>query len=233
MEQWNDPTFARQWAEDNIDKPGRARVVDLLIKIMKDYLESTGVPPRILDVGCGHGVIAAHILDELPDATLVGVDGSAPMLAMAQERLSSFGSRAVLRRADFETMTPADLAGGPFGVAFAGQAIHNCSDEGKQRTLASCHEVMAEGGLFMLYDRIKLVTPALFPVYRSIWDTTGVEFGGQQNEGRTFAEHEGSRTLRGDRPGSLEQNVLWLREAGFREVAVVQVVGVRALIVAV
>jgi tRNA (cmo5U34)-methyltransferase len=233
MEQWNEPTFARQWAEESIDNPGRARVISLLIKIMKDYLESSDVPRRILDVGCGHGVIAARILDELPDATLVGVDGSAPMLAMAQERLSSFGARAVLRQADFETMTPADLAGGPFGAAFASQAIHNCSDEGKQRTVASCREVMAHGGLFMLYDRIKLVTPELFPVYRSIWDTTGVEFGGQQNEGGTFTEHEGTRLSRGDRPGSLEQNVLWLREAGFREVAVVQVVGVRALIVAV
>jgi tRNA (cmo5U34)-methyltransferase len=232
MEQWNEPTFARQWAEENIDNPGRARVISLLIKIIKDYLESTGVPSRILDIGCGHGVIAARILDEVPDATLVGVDASSPMLVMAQERLDSFGSRAVLRQADFETMTPADLAGGPFGVAFASQAIHNCSDEGKQRTLASCREVMAEGGLFMLYDRIKLVTPALFPVYRSIWDSTGVDFGGQQHEGATFAEHEGTRLLRGDRPGSLEQNVLWLREAGFREVAVVQVVGVRALIVA-
>jgi tRNA (cmo5U34)-methyltransferase len=233
MEQWNDPTFAREWAEENIDNPGRARVISLLIKIMKDYLKSTGVPPRILDLGCGHGVIAAHILDEIPDATLVGIDGSAPMLAMAQERLSSFGSRAALRQADFDTMTPADLAGGPFGVVFAVQAIHNCSDEGKQRTLASCREVMAEGGLFMLYDRIKLVTPELFPVYRSIWDTTGAEFGGQQHEGDTFADHERTRLLRGDRPGSVEQNVLWLREAGFRTVAVAQVIGIRALIVAV
>jgi ubiquinone/menaquinone biosynthesis C-methylase UbiE len=232
MEQWNEPVFARQWAEENIDNPGRARVISLLIKIMRDYLEATGVPRRILDVGCGHGVIAARILDELPDTTLVGVDGSSPMLAMAQERLSSYGSRALLRQADFETMTSADLAGGPFGIAYAGQAIHNCSDEGKQRTLACCRTVMAEGGLFMLYDRIKLVTPALFPVYRSIWDTSGVEFGGQQKEGATFAEHEGSRIQRGDRPGSLEQTVLWLREAGFREVAAVQVVGVRALVVA-
>jgi tRNA (cmo5U34)-methyltransferase len=233
MEQWNEPTFARQWAEENIDNPDRARVISLLIKIMKDYLEAIDVPHRILDVGCGHGVIAARILDELPDMTLVGVDGSSPMLAMAQERLSSYGSRALLRQADFESMTSGDLAGGPFGIAYAGQAIHNCSDEGKQRTLACCREVMAEGGLFILYDRIKLVTPALFPVYRSIWDTTGVEFGGQQKEGATFAEHEGSRILRGDRPGSLEQTVLWLREAGFREVSAVQVVGVRALIVAV
>ncbi len=232
MEQWNDPTFARQWAEQNIDNPARSRIVGLLVKIMTDFLAATSIPNRILDVGCGHGIIAAHILEELPEATLVGVDGSPPMLEMARERLSSLGQRAALYKADFETMTSADLPGGPFGIAFSTQAIHNCSDEGKQRTLASCHSVMAPGGLFLLYDRIKLVTPALFPVYRSIWDTTGVEFGGQQTEGDSFLEHETTRLTRGDRPGSLEQNVLWLREAGFREVAVVQVVGVRALIAA-
>jgi len=232
MEQWNDPTFAYEWAEQNIDNTDRARIIGLLIKIMKDYLGAASVPPRILDIGCGHGIIAAHILDELPGVTLVGVDGSPPMLAMARERLSPFRSRATLIHADFETMSSADLTGGPFGIVFASQAIHNCSDEGKLKTLASCRAVMVQNGLFILYDRIKLVTPALFSVYRSIWDTTGAEFGGQQNEGDSFVEHEATRVGRGDRPGSLEQNVLWLREAGFREVAVVQVVGIRALIVA-
>ena len=38
---------------------------------------------------------------------------------------------------------------------------------------------------------------------------------------------------RGDKPGSLEQNLLWLREADFDEVAVLYAVGVRALIAAV
>jgi methylase of polypeptide subunit release factors len=97
MEQWNEPTFARQWAEENIDNPGRARVIGLLIKIMKDYLEATGMPHRILDVGCGHGVIAAHILDELPDATLVGVDGSAPMLATVKRGSDPYTGPSIRR----------------------------------------------------------------------------------------------------------------------------------------
>jgi methylase of polypeptide subunit release factors len=97
MEQWNEPTFARQWAEENIDNPGRARVIGLLIKIMKDYLEATGMPHRILDVGCGHGVIAAHTLDELPNATLVGVDGSAPMLATVKRGSDPYTGPSIRR----------------------------------------------------------------------------------------------------------------------------------------
>lgn len=66
---------------------------------------------------------------------------------------------------------------------------------------------------------------------------TGVSFGerfnDQQREGATLEEHERSVAARGDKPGSLEQNLLWLREAGFAEVAALHVVGVRAVIAAV
>lgn len=232
MEQWNDATFARQWAEKNIENPTRKRALDLLIKIIADYLNAVSVPRHILDVGCGHGEIAARILQEIPGTTLVGLDGSPPMLDMARERLAPFGERASLLHADFETVTPDMLAGHVFGVAFASQSIHNASLEGKRKTLASVRAAMAPGGLFLLSDRIRLATPALFPVYRSVWDVLGPDFNNQQNEGRTFAEHDASVAERGDEPGSLEQNLLWLREAGFAEVAAVQIIGIRAIIAA-
>jgi tRNA (cmo5U34)-methyltransferase len=233
MEQWNDEDFARSWAKNNTTNPARERILNLLISIIGDYLNATDVPRRILDVGCGHGVIAERSLQAFPDVTLVGLDGSPPMLAMARERLTAFATRVALIHADFETMASEQLTGGPFGIAFASQAIHNSSDEGKRRTLASVRSVMASNGLFLLYDRIKLVTPALFPVYQTVWDTSENILGNQAGEGRTFAEHTASVQDRGDQPGSLEQNMLWLREAGFGEVAAVEVIGIRALIAAV
>ncbi len=127
----------------------------------------------------------------------------------------------------------ADLPGGPFGVAVAVQSVHSSSDEGKKRALDAVHAVLAHGGLFLLLDRVRLATPALFGAYRSVWEALGSAFNSQQREGGTLAEHVCSVAERGDKPGSLEQNLLWLREAGFDEVAVLYVIGVRALIAAV
>src|SRR5579885_2621247 len=79
MERWNDDDFARQWAEKNVENPSRKRAINLLVKIMADYLNAVSVPRHILDVGCGHGVIAQHVLEEIPGATLVGLDASPPM----------------------------------------------------------------------------------------------------------------------------------------------------------
>ncbi|MGH2487387.1 MAG: class I SAM-dependent methyltransferase [Ktedonobacterales bacterium] len=234
MEQWNDPTFAREWAEENIEEnTARRRTLDLLTALISDYLAATEVPRRVLDIGCGLGVIAARLLRELDDVTLVGVDGSPPMLELAAETLAPFAGRFALAQVDFETMTPTGLPGGPFGVAFAVQSIHNASDEGKKRALAGVRAALAPGGLFLHVDRILLATRDLFPIYATVWRTQGTEYYGQQREGNTYEEHDRDRAERGDRPGSLEQNLLWLREAGFAQVAAVHVVGIRAVIAAV
>lgn len=233
VEQWNDPAFARAWAAANQDNPARAEYLDLLIGMVRAHLDAWPVPRRVLDLGCGSGTIAARVLEEIAGTSVVGVDGSPPMLELAREHLARFGNRIQLAHADFETATPDDVPGGPFGAAIAVQSIHNSTDEGKRRALASARAAMAPGGIFVLLDRIRLVTPTLFAAYRSLWDQIGARYHGQDHEGETFAEHERSVAERGDKPGSLEQNLLWLREAGFAEVAAVHVVGVRAVIVAV
>jgi SAM-dependent methyltransferase len=240
MEQWNDPAFARAWIEENTagpHSPLREEQLDLLIALLRAHLAATSAPPHILDVGCGAGLVAERVLRQIDGATVVGVDASPPMLAMARERLAPYSGRVILAQADFATMTADQLPERPYGAAFAVQAIHNIHDEGKRRTYASIRAALAPGGLFVLSDRIRLATPTLFPAYLALWDQLNAQYAAaghawRHDEGRTYPTHDQSVTERGDLPGSLEQNLLWLREAGFAEVAAVQVVGIRAIIVA-
>lgn len=43
---------------------------------------------RILDIGCGEGSYSTHILDLIPYGTLLGIDRSANMLALAKEKIT-------------------------------------------------------------------------------------------------------------------------------------------------
>jgi tRNA (cmo5U34)-methyltransferase len=239
VEQWNDEAFAQAWVESNTNHPHsplREEQMDLVLDILRAHFAATQAPHRVLDLGCGAGIVAARVLDGIAGSAVVGVDNSPPMLAMARERLAPYTGRFELARADFETLTPEGLPDGPFAAAIAVQAIHNSTDEGKRRTLSSVRATLAPGGLFVLSDRIRITSAAVFPSYLALWDRLDARYaaqGWQLGEGRTFVEHERSVTERGDKPGSLEQNLLWLREAGFVEAAAVHVVGVRAVVVAV
>jgi release factor glutamine methyltransferase len=53
--------------------------------------------PRVLDVGVGSGAIALAIVDERPDARVVGVDVSAAALSLARENAERLGLEVELR----------------------------------------------------------------------------------------------------------------------------------------
>jgi trans-aconitate 2-methyltransferase len=48
---------------------------------------------RVLDAGCGTGRVTSQLAERLPHGRVVAVDASAAMIAVARERLESFGER--------------------------------------------------------------------------------------------------------------------------------------------
>jgi SAM-dependent methyltransferase len=82
-------------------------------KLAVDTVAAYG-SPRVLDVGCGSGRIGEFVL-EAGTAHYVGVDFSAPMIAMSRARLDRFAERTQLLVDDFLT-APLE---GPFNVILA------------------------------------------------------------------------------------------------------------------
>ena len=69
--------------------PEREGQIDLFCRLLPPM---TGAC-RILDVGCGEGLLSEALLERFPEARVVGLDGSPRMLRRATERTAAFEDR--------------------------------------------------------------------------------------------------------------------------------------------
>ena len=102
---------------------------------------------RILDVGCGPGFYCAELLEEVgPSGYVVGLDGSAPMLALAQRRCA--GHRNVdLLETDASVLPLEDAS---FDGAISVQVQEYVPDVGA--ALGELHRVLRPGGRAVVFD---------------------------------------------------------------------------------
>jgi tRNA (cmo5U34)-methyltransferase len=107
---------------------------------------------RLLELGTGTGESALRVLPRHPDATLVGIDASADMLAVARDRLRG----ADLRVARLEDPLP----DGPFDLVFSVLAIHHLDGRGKADLFHRVAAVLDPGGRFVIGDVVVPDDPA-------------------------------------------------------------------------
>jgi ubiquinone/menaquinone biosynthesis C-methylase UbiE len=114
---WND-RGGSQWVAE------RDRYDRMLEPCGARLLAAAALQPgeRVLDVGCGNGAATLEAADRVgPTGRTVGVDVSAPMLAIARERAAAASVAATFVEADAQVASldgPFDAAVSRFGVMF-------------------------------------------------------------------------------------------------------------------
>lgn len=102
---------------------------------------------RILDVGCGPGFYVAELLEEVgPSGSVVGVDGSPDMLALAQARCDG-RTNAKFLQGD-ATAPPVDAA--TFDAAVSVQVLEYVADA--TAALAAMCKAVKTGGRVVVWD---------------------------------------------------------------------------------
>ncbi len=200
---WLSETYVHEWiasdvTRDDERRPKLRRAASLLPC-------DRGRDLRILDLGGGYGEFAAQVLEEFPNSTVVLHDYSPPMIAVARERLARFADRVDYRLSDLrQPGWSADL-GDPFDAVVSAIAIHNLREPALIRDVY--HEVygiVAPDGVFCNLDYLIPSSPRLFELYAR---ALGV------------GTREGPTTVASDvEQATLENQLRWLREAGFAEV---------------
>ncbi|WP_288737320.1 class I SAM-dependent methyltransferase [uncultured Enorma sp.] len=100
--------------------------------------------PRLLDLGCGTGALAARMLNAVPTARLTCIDLSPRMVEAAWARLA--GSAKVLF-GDVERLPFHDAS---FDVAWCNDSFHHYPDP--ERAAFQAWRVLAPGGVFVIGD---------------------------------------------------------------------------------
>ncbi len=178
------------------------------LEVIADWGPPEGA--RVLDLGAGTGLFAAMVLDRFPSARLRLVDVSPDMLAQARRR---FAGAADPSRVAFDVldMGEGDL-GGPWDLVVSALAIHHLEARAKRALFARVHAALASGGLFVNAEQVLGPGGAAEARYRRLWEAQARAAGAADDDiGRA------QERMRHDRCDTVEDQLRWLREAGFGE----------------
>jgi len=118
------------------------------------------VAGRILEVGCGHGLLSLYLALGSADRRITGIDVDEDKLAAARAAAVGAGLAAT-----FEAVTGATLPDGPWeGIAIV-DVLYLLSAGDQRALLRSCAEALAPGGVLAVKEM------ALIPRWKARWNT--------------------------------------------------------------
>ncbi len=167
-----------------------------------DLLES---PRRVLDLGAGTGLMAAFVRERFPDAHLTLLDVAEDMLKVARERFAG-DERVAFRIGDYAGAA----LGGPYDAIVSALSIHHLEHPDKRALFGRLFTALAPGGRFVNADQVEGETPAIDALHKDMWL--------RQIRARGIGEEElaaARQRQTHDRMAPLDDQLGWLREAGF------------------
>lgn len=162
--------------------------------------------PTIIDLGVGTGALAEACLRARPDAEIVGMDNDPGMLKAAEARLAAH-PRVKLVEGDF-----LDLTLPPCHAIVACISLHHVrTPEEKRAFYGRCRAALRPSGILVSGDSFPGREPAVAAEHRESWlKHMEKSYSREESEGHlaSWADE--------DVYFSLESELGWLREAGFR-----------------
>ena len=169
--------------------PGRIAGEGVLVDILPN------APASVLDLGCGDGRLAGLVLAARDTVrSVVAVDRSEPMLTAARARFAG-DERVTVRQYDL-ALPITEL--GSFDLIVSGFAIHHLEHARKRELFVEAARILRPGGLFANLEVIQCASESL---QRRFYDEIGRPDGDPE-----------------DRLAAIEPQLVWMREAGLRNV---------------
>jgi tRNA (cmo5U34)-methyltransferase len=195
------------------------------IEVMLRIIDSCQISvDRILDLGCGDGILAASILQSHPNASGVLVDISEPMIQAAKDKLSSYQDSLDFIVCDYgdkrwvEKLRAEEL----FSVVVSGFSIHHQSDERKRALYAEIFQLLEPGGVFLNLEHVSSATGWISSLFHEYFIDSLLEMHQRTSGGMNREQVAQKYYCRDDKAANIlapvETQCEWLRNIGFKDV---------------
>ncbi len=164
---------------------------------------------KVLDLGAGTGLMAAFIAYSFPNARITMVDISNEMLERARARFELAGPRFRFEVSDYGV----DRIQEKYDAIVSALSIHHLSDEQKRSLFKRIHGALNDDGVFVNAEQFRCATPERHKFHHERWLTRVRELGVDDRDLAAALER-----MKFDRAATLEDQLEWMRVAGFRDI---------------
>ncbi len=165
---WSENGFAPEYLTGaDIFYLDRARFLNIL-KFFYRYFFKGRDDVRILDLGCGDGILTHELLklDASVKATLI--DGSEDMIAKAAERLSEYKNVSLVT-SSFQEVLNGKTRLKEYDLVVSSQAIHHLKTDEKTALFRLIYSRLIKGGRFVNIDVVRSPLKDLEGWYLFLW----------------------------------------------------------------
>jgi tRNA (cmo5U34)-methyltransferase len=200
-EDWFDERWVAHWIDRQQARAAQRNRQFGLLRAMLPF--ATDDAFTYMNVGSGPGTFDQLVLMRYPRARAVLVDVSPLMLERARQQLEQHADRTAYIQADFSSRDwTSALSAEVVNAAVSCIAIHNLRQPALIRALyADIYQRLMDGGVFLNLDYVRMPAASL-PAIAS-WAASDPDGG--------FMPGGGGSNM----PGTAEEQVGWVREAGF------------------
>ena len=149
--QFHSAEYVEAWAA-KVDNPIRRSVFHHILAHL--HLElSADEAAHVVELACGPGLLAEFLLRNHAAITYEGLDFSAPMLTMAEQRLAPFGDRASLRLVDLRDDAWTESVERVPQAVISTQALHDVGGAEEHAAIyRASATLLSPGGLLLNAD---------------------------------------------------------------------------------
>jgi ubiquinone/menaquinone biosynthesis C-methylase UbiE len=198
--------------------PGAKLQLEVISKIISAWCPH---PSRILDLGCGDGILGRMLLEQYSEASVIFADFSDPMLDKLRIKIGT-NQRVKVIHADFATWdwVKSIESKQPLDIVVSGFAIHHQPDERKVELYTEIFSLLASGGVFLNLDQVQSKTPSTSEIFDGFFlDHVRRSLSiSDQTEMMNQIEKAYYEDKKENIPAPVEEQCQWLSDIGFEDV---------------